>query len=111
MLIGNPRRLASLTEQERSWLQEAARSAAAASVSVAASREQSDVRADCSHGARYAAASKVELAALRRTFAPVYRMLERDPETRTYIRRIEALKRATEARHAPTSRDRLHCPA
>jgi TRAP-type transport system periplasmic protein len=43
--------------------------------------------------ARFDAATPTELRALRRAVAPVYRELERDPETRTAIEAIERLKR------------------
>jgi hypothetical protein len=43
-------------------------------------------------------ASQADRAALQRAVTPVYRTLERDPQTRSFIVRIEALKREL---HAP----------
>lgn len=95
VLFANPDRFASLTAEQRGWVREAA--AAAAGESVAALGEANLIRAACAGGARVANANGADLAAFRRAFAPVYRALERDPETRQYIRKIERLKRETGA--------------
>jgi TRAP-type transport system periplasmic protein len=49
----------------------------------------------CEAGARLAKASDADLAALRRAFEPVYAELDQDPETKTFIEQIEALKKST----------------
>jgi TRAP-type transport system periplasmic protein len=60
-------------------------------------REAGDVL--CRRGLRFVSASSEDLAALRRAVEPVYAMLRRDGETKSFIARIEALrKEATPAR-------------
>ena len=96
VLLANPARLEALTGEQRGWLKEAARDAATRSAVVAAT----DARAltdSCVAGARFAEASDAELAALRRAFQPVYAGLRRQPETREFLARIEALKQSTPA--------------
>ena len=96
VLLANPARLEALTGEQRGWLKEAARDAATRSAVVAAT----DARAltdSCIAGARFAVASDAELAALRRAFQPVYAGLRRQPETRDFLARIEALKESTPA--------------
>jgi TRAP-type C4-dicarboxylate transport system substrate-binding protein len=96
VLLANPARLEALTGEQRGWLQQAARDAATRSAVLAAT----DARAlteTCTTGARFAEASEADLAALRRAFEPVYARLRREPETRGFLARIEALKRSTPA--------------
>jgi len=93
-LFANPGRLAALTGQERGWLRQAAQDAAGRS----AGRADHDARSldnTCQSGARFANASRADLASLRRAFAPVYASLERDPQTKAFIQEIQALKRST----------------
>jgi TRAP-type C4-dicarboxylate transport system substrate-binding protein len=99
VLLANPARLEALTDEQRGWLKEAARDAAARSAVLAAT----DGRAltdSCMGGARFAEASDADLAALRRAFRPVYAGLRRQPATREFLARIEALKRSTTAEAA-----------
>ncbi len=96
VLLANPARLEALTGEQRGWLREAARDAAARSAVVAAT----DTRAltdSCMSSARYAEASHADLAALRRAFQPVYAGLRRQSATREFLARIEALKQSTPA--------------
>ena len=96
VLLANPARLEALTAEQREWLKEAARDAAAHSAAVA----DKDVQAlgnACAAGARFAEASAAELAALEAAFAPVYANLQRHPETKAFIERIRALKASTHA--------------
>jgi TRAP-type transport system periplasmic protein len=93
-LVANSDRLSRLTEDERVWLAQAARDAEASSTSLLEDEDQ--VVADlCDQGARFANASESDLAALRQSFAPVYSELERDPQTKAFIDRIQQLKAAT----------------
>jgi TRAP-type C4-dicarboxylate transport system substrate-binding protein len=94
VLFANPDRFATLTEEQRGWLRRAAADAAARSAALA-DRDAQLLTFLCESGARFANASEADLAALRRAFAPVYSMLERDPETKAFIERIEELKLAT----------------
>jgi TRAP-type C4-dicarboxylate transport system substrate-binding protein len=101
VLFANPARLASLTAQQRGWLQQAAQQAAGNSVSLVASQNGSNIKQACSTGARFATATPADLAALHRAFAPVYRSLETDVQTSAFIAQIQALKKSTLPGPAP----------
>jgi TRAP-type C4-dicarboxylate transport system substrate-binding protein len=91
VLLANPDVLSTLTEQQRGWLQEAAQEAAEHSTSLV--EHDADTAAiACGGGARFANASEADLAWLRETFAPVYRDLEQDSQTKSFIQAIEELK-------------------
>jgi TRAP-type C4-dicarboxylate transport system substrate-binding protein len=96
VLFANPVRLGRLTEQQRGWLQQAAQDAAGR-VAALADRDAQSLKNACRSGARFANASPADLAALRGAFASVYASLERDPQTKAFIERIQALKRSTSA--------------
>jgi len=96
VLFANPGRLGALTEQQRGWLQQAAQDATGRSAALA-DRDAQSLEQACQSGARFANASPADLAALRTAFAPVYASLERDPRTKVFIERIQALKRSTSA--------------
>jgi hypothetical protein len=99
VLLANPGRLAKLTEQQRGWLQQAAQDATGRSAALTdrANRDAQGLRNACRSGARFANASQADLAALRKAFVPVYASIERDPQTKAFIQRIQALKRSTPA--------------
>ena len=94
VLFANPGRLASLTSQQRAWLRQAVADAGKDAAAKLSAQDAVFARKDCAAGARFALATRGNLAALRRAFSSVYRRLERDPQTRTFIRRIEQLKRS-----------------
>jgi hypothetical protein len=96
VLFANPSRLGALTGQQRGWLQQAAQDAAGR-VAALADRDAQSLKNACRSGARFATASPADLAALRGAFAPVYASLERDPQTKAFIERIQALKRSAPA--------------
>jgi TRAP-type C4-dicarboxylate transport system substrate-binding protein len=102
VLFANPARMASLTPQQRAWLQQAAQQAAANSVSLIAGQNGSYIRQACALGARLATATPADLAALRAAFSPVYQSLEASPQTSTFIGQIQQLKRTTPPGPAPT---------
>jgi TRAP-type C4-dicarboxylate transport system substrate-binding protein len=95
VLFANPARLGSLTAQQRGWLRQAAQEAAASSVSLVANQNARYIKQACAVGARFATATPEELAALHRAFAPLYRSLEADPQTRAFIGQIQQLKKTT----------------
>ena len=101
VLFANPARLASLTAQQRGWLRQAARQAAANSVSLVAGQDGPDIRQACAMGARFATATPADMAAMRKAFAPVYRGLEADQQTGAFIRQIQQLKQTTRPGTAP----------
>jgi TRAP-type C4-dicarboxylate transport system substrate-binding protein len=96
VLFGNPDRLATLSEQQRGWLENAARDAAERSV-VLSDQDAQSVQKVCKLGARFANASKHDLAALNAAFASVYASFEQDPQTKAFIQQIDDLKRSTPA--------------
>lgn len=91
VLLANPRRLASLTDQQRAWIEQAARQAGRDSASLS-SHDAPALRADCAAGARFVHATPADIAALRRSAAAVYAQLGRDPQTKAYIAAISRLK-------------------
>jgi TRAP-type transport system periplasmic protein len=94
VLLADPARLEALTAEQQKWLEQATRDAAARSAAVA-DKDRQALGNSCAAGARFAEASAADLAALEAAFAPVYANLERHPETRAFIKRIEALKDST----------------
>jgi TRAP-type transport system periplasmic protein len=96
VLLANPGRLATLTGQQRGWLQQAAADAVGSSVGLADGDAQLLTRM-CKSGARFANASQADLGGLRKAVAPVYANLEQDPETKAFIEQIQALKQSTPA--------------
>jgi len=101
VLFANPARLASLTAQQRAWLEQAAAGAARTSVPLVAGQDGPSIRQACAMGARFAAATPADLAALRRSLSVVYQNLETDPQTSAFLRQIVALKRTTPSGPAP----------
>ena len=96
VLLGNPKRLAELSDQQRGWLEEAARVGAERSVELV-DNDAENLKIACQAGARFANASKEDLAALRDGFAPVYTSLEQDVQTKAFIEQIQGLKQSTPA--------------
>jgi TRAP-type C4-dicarboxylate transport system substrate-binding protein len=94
VLLVNPSRFGSLTDQQREWLSQAAQAAARDSAGVSAN-DSTYIRADCAAGARFINATSTDLAAMRGALSPVYRQLESNPQTRAFIEQIQALKRST----------------
>src|SRR5262249_54985455 len=75
----------------------------AAETGVVRGDERIDTAILCRRGRlRFLDASPAGLAALRAAVQPVYAQLDRDPQTRRYIRQIEALRRAIPAGPAPS---------
>jgi TRAP-type transport system periplasmic protein len=101
VLFADPARLAALTAQQRGWLQRAARDASTSSVALVANQSGAYIREACATGARFASATPGNLAALRRSLAPVYQNLEADPQTREFLQQIQRLKNSTPAGPAP----------
>jgi TRAP-type C4-dicarboxylate transport system substrate-binding protein len=99
-VIANPSRLASLTDEQRGWLDEAAKQAATDSAVLIAADTKA-VRDSCAGGSRFAEASPADVARIRAAFAPVYEVLERDRRTKAYMQEIRALKHATRGEGPP----------
>jgi hypothetical protein len=101
VLIADPARLETLTDEQRGWLQQAANDAATRSATLADSEVRS-IEIACQSGARFAEASESDIAALEAAFAPVYAELQRDPATKGFIEQIEALKQTLSVEASPT---------
>jgi len=101
VLFANPARLASLTPQQRAWLEQAADGAAGTSVTLVAGQDSPYIGQACALGARFAAATPADLAALRQSLAVVYQNLETDPQTSGFLRQIQQLKKSTPPGPAP----------
>jgi TRAP-type C4-dicarboxylate transport system substrate-binding protein len=97
VVFANPHRLASLTDQQRSWLKQAAADASAHSVALSrdTAKNVDDV---CAQGARFAFASAGDLTALQQAMSAVYQGIETDPTTRAFVQQMQDLKRSTPSR-------------
>ena len=95
-LVANPARFTRLSEQQKGWLEQAARDASA-HTTASADQDASSLKNACQTGARFANASKDELAALQKAFRPVLASLEKDAKTKAFIEQIQELKRTTPA--------------
>lgn len=93
-IVGNPKRLASLSSEQRDSLTRALGEAAAASTDLV--KGDDGFIADlCRQGARFANASDADIRGLRDAFAPVDTDLRRNPNTAQFIAEIEQLKART----------------
>jgi len=101
VLFANPARLASLTAQQRAWLEQAAAGAARTSVPLVAGQNGPSIKQACAMGARFATATPADLAALRQSLAVVYQNLETDPQANAFLRQIQQLKKSTPSGAAP----------
>jgi TRAP-type C4-dicarboxylate transport system substrate-binding protein len=93
VLVANPARLEGLSSQQVDWLREAATEAAGGSAALM-DRDAALVGPLCREGTRFGEATAADLRWLRRSFAPVYTTLDRDPLTRSFIQRVQAMKRS-----------------
>ena len=93
-LLANPTRLDALTDEQRGWLEEAARDAATGAPALA-DIDAKAVSDSCMAGGRFAEASDADVSALEAAFTPLYAKLRQDPETKAFIARIRTLKQST----------------
>jgi TRAP-type C4-dicarboxylate transport system substrate-binding protein len=102
VLFANGKAWAGLTAAQRHILREAVTGDLAAETNLVRGNERTDTTILCRRGLlRFLTASPADLAALRRAVQPVYDQLERDPQTRRYIRQIEAMGKGVSAEPAP----------
>jgi TRAP-type C4-dicarboxylate transport system substrate-binding protein len=98
---------ARLTRAQQDILRRAGRAALAPELARVEKDEAAGVAGICGRGrVALVTASTARLAALRRAVRPVYRVLERDPLTRTLIAQIKALR----AKPPLTTTDTTRCP-
>jgi TRAP-type C4-dicarboxylate transport system substrate-binding protein len=101
-LFANGKAWARLTSAQRRILTQAVTGDVAAETTVVRSNEKTDAATLCRRGwLRFLTASPADLAALRRAVQPVYAQLDRDPQTRGYIRQIEVMSRGIPAEPVP----------
>jgi TRAP-type C4-dicarboxylate transport system substrate-binding protein len=101
VLFVNPARVASLTAQQRGWVEQAAADAARNSVQLVSGQNGPSIRQACAMGARFATATPADVAALRRALSVVYQSLETSPQTSAFLRQIQQLKTSTPSGPAP----------
>lgn len=102
VLFANGNAWAALTPAQRRILREAVTRDLAAETSVVRANERTDTAILCRRGQlRFLTATPAEVAALRRAVQPVYDQLEHDPQTRRYIRQIEAMRQGIPPEPAP----------
>ena len=93
---------AALTPVQQAILTLAVTDDLTAETNVERGDERTDTATLCRRGRlRFLDASPADLTALRRAVQPVYAQLDRDPQTRSYIRQIEALRQAIPPEPAP----------
>jgi TRAP-type transport system periplasmic protein len=87
----------SLTAAQQDALRQAGTAAVARQLAFLRGLNDEDRDLLCRRGLRFVRASGRDLAGLRRAVQPVYAQLERNPQTRSFLRRIQAMKRAIAA--------------
>jgi TRAP-type transport system periplasmic protein len=87
----------SLTAAQQDALRQAGTAAVARQLDFLRGLNDEDRDLLCRRGLRFVRASGRDLAGLRRAVQPVYAQLERNPMTRSFLRRIQAMKRAIAA--------------
>jgi hypothetical protein len=102
VVFANGKTWAVLTPAQRRILTQAVTADLAAQTKFVRGGERTDTAILCRRGRlRFPDASPAGLAALRRAVQPVYAQLERDPQTRRYIRQIQAMRQGLPAEAAP----------
>jgi TRAP-type C4-dicarboxylate transport system substrate-binding protein len=102
VLFASGKAWAGLTPAQRRILRQAVTGDQAAETNVVRGNERTDTAILCRRGQlRFLTASPAEVAALRRAVQPVYGQLERDAQTRRYIRQIEAMRQGISPEPAP----------
>ncbi len=92
-LIANPASMSRLSSEQRGWVEQAAKDAAAHSTALV-DRDQDLLQQACTRGGRFAEASDADLTSLRQAFDPVYADLEQDAQTKAFIDQIQSKKTA-----------------
>ncbi|TCO51369.1 TRAP-type C4-dicarboxylate transport system substrate-binding protein [Kribbella antiqua] len=93
-------RFEALTDQQRSWIRDAAERAT--KTSVDATYEESTIAGDmCSSGVRFISAAPGEVAGLRRKLQPVLDRLAADPKTGPMLKDIQAIATANPLADVP----------
>jgi TRAP-type C4-dicarboxylate transport system substrate-binding protein len=94
----------SLTAAQQDALRQAGTAAVARQLDFLQGLNDEDRDLLCRRGLRFVRATGRDLAGLRRAVQPVYAQLERNPETRSFLRRIQAMKRHCRTPRRPSLR-------
>jgi TRAP-type C4-dicarboxylate transport system substrate-binding protein len=92
VIFANRKTFDSLSPAQQAALRHAGADVLARSTAEAKAKDRVAEQALCEVQMHAVAATAAEAAALRRAVAPVYATMERDPKTRSLLRRIESLK-------------------
>jgi TRAP-type C4-dicarboxylate transport system substrate-binding protein len=108
VLFTSKKAFASLAPAERAWLRQAARDAIPRALVALRAKDREAVSGLCSRGVKLVTAAAADLVRLREAVAPVYAHLEREPETRSFIKSITQMRaRLPGAAEPPTCSTRL----
>lgn len=93
VVFATAKTIRSLSGQQLNWLQTAARDSVGASTTTLIAGEVEQVGSMCRRGkTKLITATPTQLVQLRAAFAPVDAWLRRDPQTRTFLDEIEAMR-------------------
>jgi TRAP-type C4-dicarboxylate transport system substrate-binding protein len=97
VVVANRDALAKLTPNQRDALVEAGRDAVGAEIARLRTEDRDQAAILCRRGLAVVQATPADIATLRAAVRVVYAQLARDPQTRSFIQAIEALKRRAPA--------------
>jgi TRAP-type C4-dicarboxylate transport system substrate-binding protein len=106
VLLINPRAFARLSAEQQRALTGAAHSAAAKTIAALREQDHSALVDLCGRGIKLVSASAIDIAKLRAAIAPLLARLERQPQTKSWLAAIGALR----GRVAPSGEPPLQCP-
>jgi TRAP-type transport system periplasmic protein len=96
VVVANEKLLTKLTSGQREILREAGKEALASAFARLRNEDRVEAGILCRrHHLAFVVATPAQVAALRAAVRPIYRRLERDPQTRSFIREIEAMRRGS----------------
>jgi len=105
VVVANRNVFANLTASQRRALRDGGSEAVAPAITRLRAEDREEATILCRRGALdVIAATPTQVATLRAAVRPVYVELERDPQTRSFIHAIEAMKRRT------SPAEESHCP-
>jgi TRAP-type C4-dicarboxylate transport system substrate-binding protein len=94
VVVANDKLLMKLTSGQREILREAGKDALASAIARLRNEDRVEAGILCRrHHLAFVVATPAQVVALRATVRPIYRRLERDPHTRSFVREIEAMRR------------------
>jgi TRAP-type C4-dicarboxylate transport system substrate-binding protein len=91
VFFANPAQMSRLSEKQRGWLRQAMTDTTGHAIDIARQTAPA-VRVVCAMGARFATATKAQLASLRAAVDGVYTTIEQNPQSKAAIDQIDQLK-------------------